>query len=144
MGEAIVQETSAGGVVVRQVEGRSDVCLVLRERHGRAWSLPKGHLEAGEDPATAALREVLEETGLHAKIVEPLGTIAYQFRRPEQGVTCAKTVIFFLMRATGGRLGARDPETVEARWMTLDEAMGAVTYDNERRLLERAKQRLVG
>lgn len=135
-------QTSAGGVIVRRAHGRYEVCLTLRQRHGRAWGLPKGHLEAGEDAAAAAIREVREETGFSGVILESLGSIRYQFSTPEQRTPIMKTVHFYLMGPTGGRLDLHDQETVEARWMTIDEAAAAVAYDNERRVLERAAQAL--
>ena len=142
MTSPISQQVSAGGVIVRRAQGRCEVCLILRDRHGRAWGLPKGHVEAGEDPAATAMREVREETGLMGEILHPLDTIAYQFREPERGHRVAKTVHFFLMCSTGGRLDDHDAETVEARWLPLDEAVATVTYENERRVLEQAKQLL--
>ena len=135
-------QISAGGVIVRRAHGRYEVCLTLRQRHGRAWGLPKGHLESGEDAGTAAIREVREETGLSGIILEPLGSIAYSFSAPAPPTTVTKTVHFYLMGVTGGRLDLHDRETVEARWMALEEAMAAVAYDNERRVLERAAHAL--
>ena len=135
-------QTSAGGVIVRRAHGRYEVCLTLRQRHGRAWGLPKGHLEVGEDAETAAIREVREETGLSGVIVKPLESITYSFSAPDQRTTVMKTVHFYLMGVTGGHLDLHDRETVEARWMALDEARAAVAYDNERRVLERAAHAL--
>jgi len=137
-----VSEISAGGVIVRRAEGRFEVCLTLRTRYGKTWGLPKGHVETGEDPSTAAVREVREETGLVGDILQPLGTVAYQFRDRTRNVLCSKTVWFFLMRASGGRLDDHDAEAVEARWMPFDEARATITYPNERQVLERAQQLL--
>jgi len=128
--------------MIRRTHGRFEVCLTLRQRHGSAWGLPKGHLEPGENAAAAALREVQEETGLSGVILAPLGFITYQFNAPEDQTPVTKTVHFYLMEATGGHLHLHDRETVEARWMALNEAMTAVTYDNERSVLERARQAL--
>ena len=143
MRPAPVPQTSAGGVVVRRVGDRSEVCLILRTRYGRrAWCLPKGHVEAGEDPPTAALREVQEETGLVCEILSPLGTTAYQFTEPGAPAPFAKTVWFFLMRARAGDLARHDAEALEVRWMALDEALGRATYDSEQRIIEQGKREL--
>jgi 8-oxo-dGTP pyrophosphatase MutT (NUDIX family) len=142
MGPQPQSQTSAGGIIVRRIHGRYEVCLTLRQRHGRAWGLPKGHLEAGEDAAAAAIREVQEETGLCGVILESLGSITYQFTAPTPRTLVTKTVHFYLMGTTGGRLDRHDRETVEARWMAFDEAMAAVAHDDERRMLERATQTL--
>ncbi|MDP3723736.1 MAG: NUDIX domain-containing protein [Candidatus Omnitrophota bacterium] len=143
----MVRERSAGGVLIRRVGPRHEVCLILRElprpRVGshvvrRLWGLPKGHVEAGEQEAEAALREVEEETGFAAELLRPLGTIAYTFVRPP--VTVSKTVAFFLMRALR-RTGSHDAtEIVEARWMPLGRAGARLAYENERRILRAAQQ----
>jgi ADP-ribose pyrophosphatase YjhB (NUDIX family) len=142
-------QTSAGGVIVRRrptadTFGSYEVCLVLRDRHHRrAWCLPKGHFEQGEDAQAAARREVQEETGLVGEILRPLGSVTYEFSQPGQRGRCRKTVFFFLMRAIGGRLGAHDTqETVEARWVPLDEASSCATYENEQRVLAEARRLL--
>ena len=135
-------QIAAGGVLVRRSRGHYEVCLTLRQRHGPAWDLPKGHLEGGEETAAAALREVREETGCTAVILESLGSISYQFSVPGQTVPVAKTVHFYLMGVTGGHPELHDEETVEARWMTLDEAMANLAHDKERRILQHAQQLL--
>ena len=133
------QETSAGGVLIRRAGGHYEVCLILRQRHGRAWGLPKGHLEPGEDAAAAAVREVQEETGVSGAILESLGTIAYQFRTPNPSALVTKTVSFFLMRPTGATAQGHDAEAIDVRWVPIDEALATVAYDNERRVLKRAR-----
>ena len=143
-----VREISAGGVLVRRSQQRYEVCLILRDPHRRkAWSLPKGHLEAGEAASAAALREVREETGVSSEILAPLGTISYQFTNPGEAshprrqAIVSKTVSFFLMRALREAPTHPDPEeVVEVRWVPLDEAIALVTYDSERQVLLKAKQ----
>ena len=60
----VKRESSAGGVVVRMDQGRP-LFLLIRDSYGN-WGFPKGHLERGERADTAALREVMEETGLRS------------------------------------------------------------------------------
>jgi 8-oxo-dGTP diphosphatase len=117
---------AAGGVVVR--DGR--VLLVHRARYDD-WSLPKGKLEDGETWEQAALREVAEETGVHARIEEALGSTAYRVgARP-------KEVRWFRM-ATEDEPAAR-AEVDEIRWAPLEEAEAAVSYPGERELLRRLR-----
>ena len=83
-----VEETSAGGLVVdTAVEPPQAVLIGKRDRGGQLlWSLPKGHVEAGETAEQAAAREIEEETGIKARLIAPLGEIDYWFvfagRRP--------------------------------------------------------------
>ena len=129
---------------MRRTQGRYEVCLILRTRHRRrAWSLPKGHLAHGEEPAAAALREVEEETGLRGELLAPLGAITYQFTQPGTGALVPKSVTFFLMRVIGGSLQPQDTEeVVEGAWVPLDRALEHVAYENERRVLEQARELL--
>src|SRR6187402_171832 len=77
----VSNETSAGGIAVKVEDGVAYVaCIARRNRAGRLeWCLPKGHIEAGESPEQAAVREVEEETGILTVIVQSLGVIDYWF-----------------------------------------------------------------
>lgn len=133
---------SAGGVVV-DGEGRVALIRVRRGTQDR-WVLPKGTVEAGERPEDAALREVREETGLEAEVVEPLRTIDYWFVSKEDDVRLHKYVHFFLMRAIGGDVADHDEESEEARWFFFDEAAEACTFASERDLVRSAAERATG
>jgi 8-oxo-dGTP pyrophosphatase MutT (NUDIX family) len=133
-------EHSAGGVVVRSREDGVDVALASRRtRKGDlAWGLPKGLVEEGEAPEQAAVREVLEETGLLAKILEPLGDISYWYVWDDERIR--KKVTFFLMEATGGDLSAHDHEMEDVRWFPLEEARRKASYPSERDVVRRAAE----
>lgn len=136
------QEVSSGGVVYRTADGRTEVVLASRRtRSGDlVWGLPKGHLDSGESPEEAAIREVREETGLIAEIRDPLGTISYTYSWEGQGIS--KIVHFFLMRAIGGDTSDHDHEMEEVRWFQLEEALDSAAYDSERDVIERAAEAL--
>ena len=87
-----------------------------------------------------AVREVREETGLEAEIVEDLGEISYFY--VWEGVRVRKSVRFFLMRATGGDISMHDHEMEEVRWFPLDDVSGAASYKSERDVLGRASAAL--
>jgi len=131
-----VDETSAGGLVV---DGpRSNAALIGRlDRRGRLlWSLPKGHIEAGETPEQAAIREVAEETGIKGRVLAPLGTIDYWFVAEDRRVH--KTVHHFLMEAVGGELCDDDIEVTEVAWVPIVELDARLAYADERRLVRLA------
>jgi ADP-ribose pyrophosphatase YjhB (NUDIX family) len=135
---------SYGGVVLRTTEARSEVVLIrTKNLKGKdAWSLPKGGREEGEMPEAAALREVREETGIDAEIVEPLEDITYWFIWPPEQVRYRKTVHLYLMRAVGGDTSMHDDEVEEARFVPLDEAERMVTYRTDRKVLRTALDRV--
>jgi 8-oxo-dGTP pyrophosphatase MutT (NUDIX family) len=137
-------EHSAGGVVVRSGEAGIEVALAARRRRSGAlaWGLPKGQVEPDEEVSLTALREVREETGLEARIREPLGDISYWY--VWDGTRIQKKVTFFLMDATGGDFADHDAEMEEIRWFPLDEALRAASYSSEREVLRRAEAALAG
>src|SRR4051794_5204851 len=95
-----VDETSAGGLVVDHVAGTAAVIGRLDRRGRLLWSLPKGHIEAGETAEEAAVREVEEETGIIGRVVAPLGTIDFWFVAEDR--RGHKTPHPFPLRALGG------------------------------------------
>lgn len=108
-----------------------------QDRRGRLlWSLPKGHLEAGESAAQAAVREVAEETGISGEILAELGTIDFWF--VADGRRIHKTVHHFLMRAVGGELSDQDVEVTEVAWVPLPELIDRLAYPDERELVNTA------
>jgi 8-oxo-dGTP pyrophosphatase MutT (NUDIX family) len=142
--EALDEEISAGGVVFRQTEQGFEVALI-RPRGRSVWALPKGHLDPGEGPEDAAVREVREETGLTVALDEALGQIHYAY--PFRGRRISKRVHFFLFRYLAGEIDALEPsmrvEVTEARWISLAEARKRLTYAGEREVLDRARALLL-
>jgi 8-oxo-dGTP pyrophosphatase MutT (NUDIX family) len=132
-------EFSAGGVVVRE---RSCVVIVPTRRAAdgaKVLALPKGHPEAGESPAHAAIREVREEAGVAAVLVDKLGDVRYFYIR--DGRRIAKRVAFFLLAYHDGDPGDHDHEVEEACWMDLEEAARRLTYKGEREMAALALSR---
>jgi 8-oxo-dGTP pyrophosphatase MutT (NUDIX family) len=131
-----VEETSAGGFVLA-ADGSNRVALIGRiSRGGRLdWCVPKGHPEGEETLEQAAIREIEEETGLVAEILDQLGEIQYEFSAGNKLI--CKTVHHFLFKQTGGDLTVEnDPnhEAVEVRWFDLDSLDATLAHENERRM----------
>jgi len=132
---ARVDETSAGGLVVDRATMRAAL-IARHDRRGRlVWSLPKGHVEPGETPEDAAVREVEEETGIHGRVLALLGVIDFWFVAEQRRVH--KTVHHFLLEAQRGELSDADIEVDQVAWVPLDELAGRLAYADERRLLEK-------
>lgn len=131
------EETSAGGVVFRVADGNA-FYLLIRDSY-RNWGFPKGHLESGELPEAAALREVSEETGLGDLV--PRGTIAtidwhFRFR----GRLIHKVCHFFLMETAETDTSPQRAEGITAcRWAPFEEAEELISYANARDVLRLAR-----
>ena len=143
---AMEREFSAGGVVVRIVGGRPMVAAIRPQgKPAGVWALPKGNVDPDESPAETAIREVREETGVEARLVEKLGDVKYVYTR-RGGVRVFKVVSFFLLRAGRGRIGRIEErmkiEVAEARWLPLEEAPTLLTYGGEREMAAKARDRL--
>ncbi len=137
-----VEETSAGGLVVQGADLDTSGALIGRvDRRGRLlWSLPKGHVEAGESPEEAAVREVAEETGITGRVVGPLGTIDFWF--VADGRRIHKTVHHFLLLAQAGELSDADIEVSEVAWVPLGEVGVRLAYEDERQLVAKVPELL--
>ena len=132
-------ELSAGGAVVHD----NNVIVVVpvkRDARGRrVLVLPKGHLDPGETDELAAIREVMEETGVRAELVDKLGDVEYSYER--RGRRRNKRVAFYLFEYRSGSVEDHDHEIENARWMPLEEAAEALTYAGEREMVRRALSR---
>ena len=126
--ERPLREISYGGVVLHDGE-----LLVITPRGKQVTGFPKGGMNAGESPEQAAEREVREETGIVARVREPLGDVTYWYRR--DGRRVHKTVHFFLCDYVSGSTRDHDHEVDEARWIPLAEARTALSYPGERALI---------
>jgi 8-oxo-dGTP pyrophosphatase MutT (NUDIX family) len=129
-----VQHRSAGGLVVL-----GSRILLISTQAGRRWQLPKGHIEEGETSEQAAVREVREETGVTSRVVAPLPGVEYWF--VERGAhRIHKQVDYFLLDYVSGDTADFDPHEVSgAEWFPWDEGIAKLSFENERRVVEKAR-----
>ncbi|OGE84979.1 MAG: hypothetical protein A3J48_00590 [Candidatus Doudnabacteria bacterium RIFCSPHIGHO2_02_FULL_46_11] len=133
-------EFSAGGVVFKKNDGL-EVLLIQPEDTTRpkGWSLPKGKIEKEEKAEAAALREVQEETGIEAEIVQKIDDIGYFFKdKWGDGVLVKKKVTYYLMNYVSGEPEKQAGETSAAAWLKIDDASKQMAYKDERAILEKA------
>ncbi|HEX3928595.1 MAG TPA: NUDIX domain-containing protein [Gemmatimonadales bacterium] len=133
------REVSAGGIVFRRDADGTPRFLLIKDSYNH-WGFPKGHLEDGESPVVAALRETHEETGLEHLIVSgPIRIIDWHFRF--RGHYIHKFCHFFLFESPHGDANPQVDEGITAvRWEPLDEALEALSYDNARGVLRRGSE----
>jgi 8-oxo-dGTP pyrophosphatase MutT (NUDIX family) len=120
-------------------DGSAYVALIATRNKTR-WGLPKGAVTEGETTEAAALREVLEETGLQARIVKLLDTIEYFFRAGDTLIQ--KRVDFYLMDYVAGELEPQLSEVDAVEWVELSAALKRASFDSERKLLEMVQHEL--
>jgi 8-oxo-dGTP pyrophosphatase MutT (NUDIX family) len=132
-------EHSAGGAVISVRDGAAYVAMIATRGRTR-WGLPKGAVSQGETSEQAALREVLEETGLEAEIVKPLDTIEYFFRAGDTLIH--KKVDFYLMAHRGGTMTPQLSEVDDVEWVELSAAIERASFPSEKKLLEAAQHEL--
>ena len=135
------EQHSAGGLVIKKRGNRSQICLVSK-KEGRVWAFPKGRVNEGETLEVTALREVLEETGHQADVVEKLDTIEYYFFLKENATFYHKTVTFFLMRLLQEDAQPRDQEADSVGWYDVGVAKKKLSYLNEKKILAKAESLL--
>lgn len=130
-------EKSAGAVVFRK-EKDTIKYLLLHYELGH-WDMPKGHIEKGEKPEEAAVREVREETGI--KDIEFIPgfkeTIKYFYKRDDKSFL--KTVVFFLARTKTKKVKI-SYEHQGFKWLSYDKALEQLTFDNAKRILKKSRQ----
>jgi 8-oxo-dGTP pyrophosphatase MutT (NUDIX family) len=128
------EKLAAGGVVIETTDDRPvRVLLVHRPRYDD-WSFPKGGVAEGESVEDAALREVLEETGLQCRIKRKLAVARYRYRT-RRGTIKPKVVHYFLMEQVGGHIATDGVEVDRADWFDAPEAERLLSYDPDKELL---------
>jgi 8-oxo-dGTP diphosphatase len=122
---------AAGGVITRAGREGAEILLVHRPRYDD-WTLPKGKAEAGESDEECALREVEEETGLACELGPEVAVSEY-----EAAAGRPKRVRYFAMTPPEGAEAEPRNEVDGVRWLTRERALDTLSYDRDRKLVER-------
>jgi 8-oxo-dGTP pyrophosphatase MutT (NUDIX family) len=121
---------SAGGVVLNQ-----DKMVLLVNQNGTSWSLPKGHIEPGEEPLQAAIREITEESGItDLQFLHTLGAYGrYKIgQNAPEDKNEWKVLLFFLFKTRQNALNPKDPHHPEARWVHPDKVEALLTHSKDK------------
>jgi len=128
------REASAG-VILRRNAPRREYLLL---DYGSHWDFPKGHIEAGEDPQTTAMRELQEETGIRDARLVPGFTHSMRYFYRKAGEGMVKVVIYFLAETPTGEVTLSHEHSGFA-WLPYEDALKRVTFRNARDLLAKAE-----
>lgn len=131
---------SAGGIVVKEEDSGTRVMVTQHSKH-LGWDFPKGHIEAGETSEQAAIREVEEETGVIAKVIEKIDESKY-FYSDEEGKVF-KTVVFYLMKYVGEGKATTPEEVSGLVWLDPGEVEAKLSFKGSQEIWEKAEKLIV-
>ena len=126
------REFSAGGIVFND----KNQVLLTKHSQNHHWSFPKGLIDPGQTPEQAALREVKEEGGVEAEILDKVGYSKYVYTYKDEKIF--KVVTYFLMKYLSGDPTDHDWEMEEAGWYEQDAALKQLTFSQDKTLLKKA------
>src|SRR3989344_1993787 len=130
---------SAGGIVIKQNEDGPRILVTQHSKH-KGWDFPKGHREIYESEDQTALREVEEETGVKAEIIERIGETKYFYY--EEGERVLKSVAFYLMKFVSQGKATTAFEVSGKKWLSIDEVEGQLTFKDTKVLWQKAKDKI--
>lgn len=133
--EEVVHETTSGGIIFRRNTKNNDLeILLIKDIKGR-WTIPKGHVEEGEEPKQTAAREINEETGLQEmEVMDWLGKVNFRYRRGHTLVLM--TMHVYLVKGLGNtdRLHPEDILT-DIQWLPATTAVDSIAYEDIGKLI---------
>ncbi len=138
---------SAGGIVIKT--NKDGPCILVTQHSGhKGWDFPKGHIESGESSQAAALREVEEETGVKAEIIEKVGETKYFYSEPSFAKASKgeekvfKTVIFFLMKYASEGKATTAFEVSGMEWLPVEEVEEKLTFKDTKELWKNVRSKI--
>lgn len=135
-------EFSAGGVVFKNKKVKSNEqieILLCQHSYHHGWGFPKGLIgdhKKGESKEETAIREVEEETGARAEILDALDPVTYWYKLKDE--TIKKTVYFFVMKYIDGDITKHDFEMENVEWIESDKVLDKLTYKSDKEVFKKA------
>lgn len=126
------REFSAGGIVFNNL----GQVLLTKHSQNKHWSFPKGLIDPGQTSQQAAVREVREEGGVEAEIIDKVGYSKYVYSF--KGEKIFKVVTYFLMKYISGDHKDHDFEVEESGWYTPEDALKQLSFSQDKTLLKKA------
>lgn len=138
----VVREPTAGGIVFRLSEDQKDIeILLIQDSKGR-WTIPKGHIEPGENAKQTAIREIGEEAGLfHIQVLTWLGKIHFQYRRVDKLVLMT-TQIYLVRALDDAEIPTKEQWMRGIKWFRFNDALNAIEYEDIEKLMLIAKNKI--
>jgi len=132
--EEVVRETTSGGIIFRRNLKKQLEILLIQDAKNR-WTIPKGHVEEGEEPKDTAKREIQEETGLQEmKVMNWLGKVNFRYRRGHTLVLM--TMHIYLVQGLGDTDKLKGEDWLsDIKWLPAQEAMDKIAYDDIGKLI---------
>lgn len=123
---------SAGGIIFNDQQQ----VIICRPTNHQFWLFPKGEVSSGEDLIQAALREVKEEAGVVAEIIDLANSFSFEWTHPRTGKPEFKTVTYFCMKYLSGDISVHDWEMEEVIWLDLDQAQQQLSFNKDKESLQ--------
>ena len=138
--QEIVREPTSGGIVYRLKNGEIEI-LLIQDAKDR-WTIPKGHIEDGENAAQTARREIGEEAGLHdVDMLGWLGKIHFRYRRMDRLVLMTTQIYLVRVRTDGNEI-QKEEWMNGIKWFPFNEALDLIEYEDIAKLMLKAKTRI--
>lgn len=135
---ACLYERSCGAIVFREIDGERRF-LIIKNKRSAHWSFPKGHVEQDETPEQTAFREVLEETGVHIKIIPGFRLVSeYTIQNRVE-----KSVDIYLATTDDTRTVMQEEEIESYDWLSYESAMKRLRFENDKNIFEQAHLYLI-
>lgn len=140
--QEVVREPTAGGIVFRTTKDQNDIeILLIQDSKGR-WTIPKGHIEPGENAKQTAIREIGEEAGLfHIEVLMWLGKIHFQYRRVDKLVLMT-TQIYLVRSMDNHETPTKEQWMKGIKWFKFKDALDAIEYEDIEKLMLVARNKI--